>query len=266
MFPCDVWHGAADPGPVPLVVFSHSSSPVGRRQSTFLCEHLASHGYLVAAMDHAEIVAPALHRRDGETPQERAARVQAWIDNRVPDVRVLLDAFLEQRVDDLEVQPDRERVGIVGHSFGGWTALAAPETEPRIGAVVALAPAGSSTPPPGIIPAPLTFEWKRDVPTLYLVADDDSALPLAGMYELFERNRSTKRMVILRNADHGHFMDAFEEASGLCGRETAHRFTGGLTVCHLDAVLRARDAARRFWAGDVTRALAAHGIDARAAG
>src|SRR5437763_11084462 len=41
--------------------------------------------------------------------------------------------------------------------------------------LVALAPGGSSRPPPNIIPAKLTFAWGRDVPTLYLVAEDDTA-------------------------------------------------------------------------------------------
>ncbi len=41
-----------------------------------------------------------------------------------------------------EAHVDPDRVGIVGHSFGGWTALAAPEVEPRIRAVVALGPGG----------------------------------------------------------------------------------------------------------------------------
>ncbi len=35
---------------------------------------------------------------------------------------------------------DPERVGRVGHSFGGWTVLAAPDGDPRVRAVVAHAP------------------------------------------------------------------------------------------------------------------------------
>jgi len=144
----------------------------------------------------------------------------------------------------------------VGHSFGGWTALAAPAVEWRISAVVALAPGGSSQPKPGIIPVKLTFTWGRDVPTLYLVAENDTSLPLAGMYELFERTPATKQMVILRRADHLHFMDNVEEVhetvramtfpgelawilkemrpiAELCSGEQAHLFVRGLTLCHM---------------------------------
>jgi dipeptidyl aminopeptidase/acylaminoacyl peptidase len=37
------------------------------------------------------------------------------------------------------VQSHPDRIAIVGHSAGGWTALALPETDTRIQAVVALA-------------------------------------------------------------------------------------------------------------------------------
>ena len=201
---------AAVPGTHPLIAFSHHSGGP-RRMATFLTTHLASHGYLVAALDHSEAFVPELGRRPEETAEQKAARLEAVIANRVPDVRFLLDQFLEGRAGDSAARPDATRVGLVGHSFGGWTALAVPDVEPRIRAVVALAPGGASRRKPGIIPATLRFAWGRDVPTLYLVAEDDASLPIAGMHELFDRTPATRRMVILRRADHMHFMDAVEE-------------------------------------------------------
>src|SRR5262245_39054464 len=164
---------ASQPGTHPLIVFSHSSGG-NRQQSTFLCTHLSSHGYLVAALDHSELVAAELARKPGETGEQKAARVAAWIANRVPDIRFLVDHLLDDAVWDAEARPDSARIGVIGHSFGGWTALAATETDARIRAVVALAPGGSSRPRPGVIPATLAFNWGRDVPTLYLVAENDS--------------------------------------------------------------------------------------------
>ena len=257
-----VRNAAAQPGRYPLVLFSHSSGG-RRRQSTFLCTHLSSHGYVVAALNHSETIAPELMRADGESAEQTAARVQGWIDNRVPDVQFLLDYLVHHVAWDSGVTVDPARIGMLGHSFGGWTALAAPEVEGRIGAVVALAPAGSSRPPPNIIPAQLTFEWGRDVPTLYLVAEDDMALPLAGMVELFERTCSTKHMVSLRRADHGHFGDEVEPQAGQCSREEAHLCVRGLTLAHLDDVLKRQEAAQRFWRGDVAAELAVRGVDVR---
>ena len=177
----------------------------------------------------------------------------------------------------------------MGHSFGGWTALAAPAADDRIRAVVALAPCGSTQPPPGIIPAKLTFTWGRDVPTLYLVAENDTSLPLTGMYELFDRTPATKRMVILCRADHLHFMDDAEQLheamrvmpltgelarmqkemrpiTELCSGEQAHLCVRGLALVHLDAVLKQQHEALRFLAGDIEAELSARGVGAIDAG
>ena len=116
-----------------------------RRSSTFLCRHLASHGYAVVAIDHSEIVATELAAQPDADQKARAARAEAIIASRVPDLRLALDVL----AGDAELAVDGSRVGLVGHSLGGWTALATPDVEPRIGAVVALAPAGSSHPRPG---------------------------------------------------------------------------------------------------------------------
>jgi dienelactone hydrolase len=296
-FPCELWYPAtgphagqdairdatAQPGIWPLVAFSHRSGG-NRRSATFLATHLSSHGYVVAAMDHSDVVARELQPREGESAQQRAARVEGWIANRVPDISFLLDHLLAGTPRDLEVTPDPGRIGIVGHSFGGWTALAAPAADRRLGSVVALAPGGSATRRPGIIPATLTFDWGRAVPTLYLVAELDTALPLEGMYELYERTPPPRQLVILRRADHLHFVDDIEReheamrtipATGelawisqmrpiteLCSGELAHLFVRGLTLAHLDATLGGQERARRFLRADLAAELAERGIDA----
>lgn len=273
---------AAHPGTYPAIVFSHHSGG-HRRAATFLCTHLTSHGYIVAALDHSEVSAPELRNREGESAEQRAARMQAVIASRVPDVRFLLDHLLTDTTSDS--LPDPERIGIVGHSFGGWAALAVPETDSRFRAIVALAPAGASNPKPGILPVTLTFAWGRDVPVLYLVADNDVSLPLAGMYELFDRTEATKRLIVLRRADHMHFMDNVEEMhetvrqmafpeklswipremkpiSQLSSGDQAHVFVRGLTLAHMDAVLKQSEEARRFWQGDIVQQLAARDVEA----
>jgi pimeloyl-ACP methyl ester carboxylesterase len=149
----------------------------------------------VAALDHSDTQLP--RPSDAPTQDERAARLEAWINARVPDLQFLLS------VTAIENRP----VGVVGHSFGGWAALALPSKEPKIAAVVALAPAGARNPRPGIIPAPLDFEWQRDVPTLVIAAERDVSIPLDNVRDVFERVPCSKRMVVLPNADHLHFVD-----------------------------------------------------------
>lgn len=271
LFPCDVW-SPDQAGACPLIVFSHQSAG-NRRAATFLTTHLASHGYVVGALDHSEVVAP-----------EIASSVDEIITSRVPDVEFLIGHLLEREVDDTAVA-DADRIGIVGHSFGGWTALAAPESNERIAAVVAMAPGGASNPKPGIIPAPLSFRWKCPPAALYLVAEADVFLPIAGMYELFERTPGARQMVVLRHADHLHFLDKVERRhektramtfppeaawipremrpiAELCSGEEARRFVRGLAVAHLDATLKGNPAAHRLLHEDLPRTLAANAIDA----
>ena len=279
-FPCDIWRPTKPVGICPLILLSHSSGGSGRRGYTFLTNHLASHGYIVAGLNHSELVAPELARRDGETPEQRAAGAEAIIASRVPDIQFLLDYVLSQT--ELTPAP----VGILGHSFGGWTALASPDAVHQIRAVVALAPAGSSNPRPGILPAKLAFNWGRDVPTLILAAENDVCLPLDGMYEIFERIPAAKRMVILRRADHMHFMDNVEQLheavrtsppwmpeldylqkemrpiAELCTAEQSHLFVRGLAVAHFDAVLKHDDEASRFLADDIQAKLGSRNVEA----
>jgi hypothetical protein len=90
-FPCDMWRPTEPVGVCPIILLSHSSGESGPRGYTFLTNHLASHGYIVAGLNHSELVARELERREGETPEQRAARAEAAIASRAPDIRFLLD-------------------------------------------------------------------------------------------------------------------------------------------------------------------------------
>src|SRR5207245_6651768 len=106
------------------------------------------------------------------------------------------------------------------------------------------------------------FKRGRDVPTLVLVADNDFFFKHKTTYEIFERISTAKRMVVLRHADHMHFMDNVEQLHEAVRtsppwipeldylqkemRPIAELWTGkqsnfvvrGLTVAHLDEVLK----------------------------
>lgn len=302
VFPCEIWYPAASleaagppaeqrdaaaaPGLHPLIIFSHFSGG-GRRTATYLTTHLTSHGYAVAAIDHSEVVAPELGPSPEEDRADRARRIDAIIGSRVPDLRVVLSALTGPsslaKLAGIGLDPDV--VGVAGHSFGGWTALAAPEQEPRIRAVVALAPGGSSRPVPGVLPLTLAFGWTRPVPVLILTGDRDVPVPLEGVQEIFARAPEPKQMFVLRRADHQHFADDVETShealramtlpgeaawmsaamlpmSELCPGEHGHLFARSLTLAHLDSALRGNPAAREFLASRAERALAERGVDA----
>ena len=63
--------------------------------------------------------------------------------NRVPDVRFVIDSMLAQSRDAasrFSRRIDTSRIGIAGHSFGGFTALAAERVDARIDAALSLDP------------------------------------------------------------------------------------------------------------------------------
>ena len=268
-FPCTVWRPERT-GEAATLVYSHCAGG-HRRGSSLVCEHLAGHGYLVAALGHSEVSAPQLAPRAAETPEQHAARADAVVTSRVPDLQLLLDHL------------GADRVGAVGHSLGGWTVLAAAQTDSRVASVVALAPGGSSRARPGVLRLPLNLV--RAVPTLYLAGDQDVPVPVHHVAEVFRRTPGAALMCVLRAADHQHFLDdvaveheqlralqlpgdaawittAMLPMEQLCPPEQAHQFTRGLTLAHFDATLRADDAAAGWLAGLTPDALAARGIHA----
>jgi pimeloyl-ACP methyl ester carboxylesterase len=105
---------------------------------------------------------------------------------------------------------DPTRVGVIGHSFGGWTALKLPALDERVRAVCSLAPAseafvGRNAFSPGELPL------RGDVHALVIAARDDVLVDLeTSVLPLFERLGPKASLEILDDADHFHFCDGIE--------------------------------------------------------
>jgi predicted dienelactone hydrolase len=276
-------------GRFPVVAFSHGFGG-HRRQSTFLCTHFASHGYVVAAVDHTgnttiDILEMTRAARGGARIPDPLSDLETFVDARPRDVRFMIDRLLDGMAGQVAMIVDAGRIGMSGHSFGGWTTLAVTRADVRIRAALPLAPAGGATRfTEDVLHSSLDFAWGREVPTLFLVAERDSLLPLAGMHDLLARTPSaTKRMVVLENADHMHFCDNPEQAhemfrmmpppglftdiaktippiSELCPGNHAHDMVRGLGLAHMDATLKGHDMATGFLQHHAAPALAARGI------
>lgn len=107
----------------PLVVISHGLAG-DRKGFVYIAEHLASHGFAVAGLDH-----PGSDRRQLEELlrgfNSEIAEPTEFSD-RPRDISYLLDELTRLSVANgpFANRLDMNRVGIIGHSFGGYTALA----------------------------------------------------------------------------------------------------------------------------------------------
>ena len=160
-----VWnpHGVAPKAGYPLIVFSHGFGGCST-QSLFLMEALADAGYLVVAPNHKDANCRVTDSQDGASGSSMSARrarmprpevpfrndkewTEATYKDRRDDIERVLDTLLTSKSFD-GVPIDASRVGIAGHSLGGYTALGMAGAWPswkdkRIKAVAALSPFSS---------------------------------------------------------------------------------------------------------------------------
>lgn len=130
--------------PFPLLVFSHGSLGI-RFQSFFLTETLASHGFVVAAVDHAGNTAQDLVFDTLEPFEQNVV-------NRPQDVSFTITAMLGQSANSgglFSGRIDAQRIGALGHSFGGYTVMATSSgidgvaADVRVKAIAPFAPAST---------------------------------------------------------------------------------------------------------------------------
>jgi predicted dienelactone hydrolase len=121
-------------GRFPLVVFSHGSCGVPN-QSPFLMEALASRGFILAAPPHPGNTLSA----DCFQSSDLADAAQ----NRPADAIFVADSFIAFGRDKGSRfhRHVKKRLGVAGHSFGGYTTLRVAATDRRFKAGLALAPA-----------------------------------------------------------------------------------------------------------------------------
>ena len=141
---------AARAGPLPLLLFGHMWG--GRRtQDTFLAEDLASHGYLIAAIDHPGNSA-RIELADGSVLKSDRAKALANVEaSTAPAIRALwsselglwtadnkfiLDTLLNHTPSYLAGRIDNTRIGAFGHSFGGAASLALLGQAPQVKAAL----------------------------------------------------------------------------------------------------------------------------------
>lgn len=191
----EVWApSSSGTAPYPLIVFSHGFGG-SRGGQAYLTEHLASHGYVVAALDFP--------LSNGAAP---GGPTIADIENQPGDVRAVIDGLLA--ADELAGAIDVERIGVSGLSWGGLTTLLVAFHrelhDPRIRAALPIAA-------PACFVTPAFFRGAR-VRTLLLYGETDLIVALAESGKrAFRAARGRAQLVVLDAGSHTGF-SAFSAA------------------------------------------------------
>ncbi|BAY13192.1 alpha/beta hydrolase [Calothrix sp. NIES-2098] len=121
--PVDVYWSNAATTDKPVIVFSHGFGSV-RTDMRYLAEHLASHGYIVAALEH-----PGSNETSVNLALKNNTKIvqpQEFLD-RPKDISFVLDEL--EKLNQTAKNPLQGKIAtnnamVIGYSFGGGTALA----------------------------------------------------------------------------------------------------------------------------------------------
>ncbi|MFE6872706.1 alpha/beta hydrolase family protein [Kitasatospora sp. NPDC057692] len=253
---------ARDGGRFPLVLFSPGLGGV-RTQNTAWAEELASHGYVVAGLDHpydsaavvladGRTIATGISSTGNDDEDDRRAAETTGI--RAADLGFVLTQL--GRLDRGELDGalagrlDTGRAAVTGHSLGGGAALQAARQDARFAAVVDL---------DGYPRDPDRGPFRQ--PVLALTQElgpgtDERYIP--RLTEVLGFSTATSYRLTIPGAAHLTFMDGplylppVPAMVGSLGRTRSPRIVAEATLAFLDATLRQKP-------GDLAGALSAYG-------
>jgi predicted dienelactone hydrolase len=186
---------------LPLLIYSHGSGGLNFI-SAFITEHLASQGFVVIAANHT-----------GNTAIDNFVNAMVSQDqndmNRPADITAAIDGMLARNADSadpLHNKIDPDRIGLFGHSYGGYTALAtvgghstslgSTVPDKRIKAVIGLAPYTTRL--------TATELAAVDVPTMMLVGTKDITTPTNTNAAVAYESISGRPLVMVEMTDAAH--------------------------------------------------------------
>jgi dienelactone hydrolase len=214
------WYPEDADGTYPLLVFSHGASGI-KASNTSTYKELASHGYVVASIDHpyhsfytasedgTKVFINSDYNlevsnanKDGiYTKAETYELIQKWMKLRTDDMNFVIDTILEKSKSDnnpVYQKIDSEKIGVFGHSMGGAASVWLGRDRDDIQAIVNIdAPFFSD----------LVYKKDRDD---YVALNEAFTTPLLNIYsdDVWEQLDSNSTYVA-NKLDNENFKDAY---------------------------------------------------------
>jgi dienelactone hydrolase len=222
--------GAPANGRRPVVLYSPGFGGP-RSAGTVQAQDLASHGYVVVTIDHTYETTVEFPggRVEAPVPQTGSPeQMKTAIDARVADTRFVLDALTDigrGKNPDAEGHPlprdiatalDLRRIGMFGHSYGGFTAGETMYNDRRIDAGVNLDGAMSSSTNPYVPGEVVTHGLDRPFLLMGSQLVDENGTVVDHSHtndfdpswgDFWDNQRAWKRDILLRDAAHYSYTD-----------------------------------------------------------
>lgn len=285
---------AATEGIFPLVLYFHGGYG-HRRECTHLCTHLASHGYVVAALDFpGDSIADLMPSADGSESTIAKTPVDESAARRPSQASFLIERLIAMKL-PAGLRVDAGRIGTTGISMGGFTSLAVNSVDRRPMASFAMCPMYGTR---SLVPQVRRLQkllrvdnWERPVPTCVLTGELDPFVNVEDMRLLYRELATPKRLVVLERAGHLHFADgakasheqyrqsylsggfpdpevdgialgtAMRPFSELCTEEQGGDTARALCLAHMDANLKNDAGALAFLDDDLAGLFASRGME-----
>ena len=155
----EMWYPQNGQGIYPLIIFSHGALGIKTSNETLFNE-LASHGYVVCSIDHTyqslsttdnyghTTLADKGYKKELTTEnanlnkQQSYEYYQKWMKIRTGDINFVIDYILEKSMgkasETVYKLVDTSKIGVMGHSLGGSSALGIGRMRKNVSAVIAL--------------------------------------------------------------------------------------------------------------------------------
>lgn len=252
----------------PVLIFSHGMNGY-RNQNMYQVEELASHGYIVVGIDYAYEAAASVFPDGRVAPSRTDSKLtsNAQYEQHIPlwtaDATFVLNQVEKLNRNDpagrFTGKIDIDRIGMLGHSFGGAVTLQMTKNDSRVKAALCM-DGGIYGPPVSDkgLGKPFFQMYSEEIHNLVMASYDDVAKQLGGASreefeaprrEYIQKSRNALAggglSILIPGSKHASYSDLalFSPLLGLGGADPRrdHRIVNEFSVAFFDQYLKGKD-------------------------